>query len=152
MSGWFSATHPAPSPIPLGALRSGDGARRVGARPTEWMVLCRGVDLSADHDGLQLTRELCSLCRQRVGIFSLSHAHFRSPHAQDGAKFEVIVLPESWRVCPCNQTLEPRCTICVPLPFPFPREIQRILNSRVTGELLCAFGTSHWSSVVVAPP
>ena len=58
MSGWVSPTHPAPSPIPLGALRGGDGAwrlaGRMGARlPTEWMVLCGGVDLRAVTEGLQ---------------------------------------------------------------------------------------------------
>ena len=44
-SGWVSPTHPAPSPIPLGALR---WAGRMGARlPTEWVVLCGDVDLRA---------------------------------------------------------------------------------------------------------
>ena len=55
MSGWVSPTHPAPSPIPLGALRGGDGAGRKGARlPTEWVVLCGGVDLKAVTEGLQM--------------------------------------------------------------------------------------------------
>ena len=47
MSGWISPTHPAPSPITWGA----EGWR---------------------FSGLQLTRELCYLCRQRVVIFSLA--------------------------------------------------------------------------------
>ena len=59
MSGWVSSTHPAPSPIPLGALRGGYGvgrsAGRMGARlPTEWVVLCGGVDLEAVTEGLQM--------------------------------------------------------------------------------------------------
>ena len=59
MSGWVSPTHPAPSPIPRGALRGGDGAGRwagrMGARlPTEWVVLCGGVDLRAVTEGLQM--------------------------------------------------------------------------------------------------
>ena len=55
MSGWVSPTHPAPSPIALGALRSGDGAGRMGARfPTLWVVLCGGVDLKAVTEGLQM--------------------------------------------------------------------------------------------------
>ena len=32
MSGWVSPTHPAPSPIPFGALRIGDGAGRFPSR------------------------------------------------------------------------------------------------------------------------
>ena len=57
MSGWVSPTHPAPSPIPLGALGGGDGAGRwagrMGARlPAECMVLCGGVNLKAE--GMQM--------------------------------------------------------------------------------------------------
>ena len=68
MSFWVSPTHPAPSPIPLGALRGGDGAGRwagrMGARlRTEWMVLRGGVDLKAVTEGS------CHLCERASSLF-----------------------------------------------------------------------------------
>ena len=55
MSGWVSPTHPAPSPIPLGALMGGDGAGRwagrVGARLPQsgWCFVEASVSRWKDH-------------------------------------------------------------------------------------------------------
>ena len=114
-----SATHPALSPIPLGALRSGDGAGRwagrMGARfPTEWMVLC-GSDLRAVTEGLQMEGPrscwsdfldpACALVRQPI-------------QPDTGAKFEATASPVRFA---CEISLE------------------RIWNNRVTSEFLLAF-------------
>ena len=71
MSGWVSPTHPAPSPIPLGALGGGDGGGKVGwgewAPPAEWMVLCRGVELWAEAHVL-LERSFAHPFLKRVAL------------------------------------------------------------------------------------
>ena len=99
MSGWVSPLHLAPSPILLGALRGGDGARRwagrKGARlPTEWVVLCGGVDLTAFSEGLGANCELhavilvsllllqchlrVSLCDQLIGPTEARRYQYRA--------------------------------------------------------------------------
>ena len=116
MSGCVSPTHPAPSPIPLGALRGGDGAGRwagrMGARlPTEWIVLCGGVDLKAVTEGLQTEGP-----RSRWSDFLDPACQPIQPDT--GAKFEATVSPVRFA---CEISLE------------------RIWNNRVTNEFLLAF-------------
>ena len=88
-------THLAPSPIPLGALRDGDGvgrwAGRMGARlPTEWVVLCGGVDLRAFTEGLGANFEQRNSCVTAPFPVSLA-CHLRASL--------------------CHQSVEPRGTM-----------------------------------------
>ena len=83
LRGLTAPTHPAPSPIPLGALGRWWWGREVGGEnghphPTEWMVLCGGVDLKAFTEGLganfvpsSFFRTLTGPTKRRYEIWSL---------------------------------------------------------------------------------
>ena len=65
-------------------------------------------------DGALMKRR--SQCKSRRGCSGTEHARVR-------ANSRPIVTPMSSCVRLCNQTPEPRCTICVSLLSPFPRDL-----------------------------
>ena len=114
------------------------------------MVLCWGVDLSADHDGLQLTPGLCFLrklirtvrnlkssCCTRVGASALATRHWsaaarcvfhcRALSRDRSCEFRTFVSPASFSVL-----LEP--VIGAPL---LSHLQKRIWITRVASELVC---------------
>ena len=151
-----TTTHFAPSPIPIGALRGGDGAGRwagrVGARlPTEWVVLCGGLDLRAFTEELGANFELHNSCV--TAPFPVSLASF-SLWSVFGAPWHDVTSTERiwhhlwWeaakfdppcRMSECVSSLSlpvPRahvaahlvlCTICATV-VPFPSRFQFIMS------------------------
>ena len=138
-----ASTHLAPSPIPLGALRGGDGvwrwAGRTGARlPTEWVVLCGGVDLRAFTEGLGANFELHkSFCHyfSRVTCEFLSVISLWSPVARC-YQYRANLAPSVWRGSEILPTVPlgahvgaylVLCTICA-IVVPFPSRFQFIMS------------------------